>query len=79
MNVNHSITRTIRNVPIRLGHEALRDEILEDPTIMQTIRAPRAERKECILDLPAYAQHPLVEKARESGGVPPVPVGIYVD
>eukprot|EP00959_Pyramimonas_sp_CCMP1952_P129874 2716124-Pyramimonas_sp.AAC.1 len=40
MNVNHSATRTIRNVPVRLGYEVLRDELHEDPVTLQTLQAP---------------------------------------
>eukprot|EP00959_Pyramimonas_sp_CCMP1952_P335044 7015929-Pyramimonas_sp.AAC.1 len=46
MNVNHSVNRTIRNVPVRLGYETLRDELQADPAIMETVQAPPSERAE---------------------------------
>eukprot|EP00959_Pyramimonas_sp_CCMP1952_P294400 6157766-Pyramimonas_sp.AAC.1 len=79
MNVNHSVTRTIRNVPVRLGYEVLEEELRSDPTVLTRSNASPNERDQCILDIPAYKEHPLVVQAERAGKSRPIPIGIYVD
>ena len=63
--------RTVRDIPIRLPHEAIAAEIQTDPTILTRSAAKHWP--------PAYRSHPAVERAIERGEPLPLPIALYLD
>ena len=80
MNQNKSPHSSIRQVPMQLVHDCLRDELRDSPDMLDVLNTPAAVRPAAsVLDTQVYMNHPAVRAATEEGKQPPVPIAIYVD
>eukprot|EP00959_Pyramimonas_sp_CCMP1952_P466902 9490710-Pyramimonas_sp.AAC.1 len=64
---------------MRYMWECIDKELSLDSTIAETLSMDPTDRPKCVLDVPTYTEHPLVQRAVAAGEPPPLPLGIYLD
>ena len=79
VNSNYSPIRTTSRIPMRYAWQCIDDELDRNSAIIETLEGDPDLRETCVLDVPAYKEHPLVQEAVSNGERLPVPVGVYLD
>eukprot|EP00959_Pyramimonas_sp_CCMP1952_P185228 3872934-Pyramimonas_sp.AAC.1 len=79
VNLHYSSIRSTTSIPMKYAWDCIDTEYENDPSIRELLEEDPAERTPCILDVPAYKEHPLVLRAEAADEPRPLPIGLYVD
>eukprot|EP00959_Pyramimonas_sp_CCMP1952_P455426 9471533-Pyramimonas_sp.AAC.1 len=79
VNLFYSSIRSTTSIPMKYAWQCIDEEYENNHTIAETLAKDPSERNTCILDVPAYKEHPLVVTAEANREQRPLPIGLYMD